>query len=111
MSHTVRSLAVFGKELKALVRRFPSLVQEYAALIKELESNPTIGTPIGRNCFKIRLAIKSKGKGKRGGARVVTHVHFEGETVTLLSIYDKSEKETLSDKELTALLELLPPLA
>ena len=110
MSFTVSTLAVFDKELKNLVRKYPSLLEEYATLIQELEVSPSLGTPIGRNCYKVRLAIKSKGKGKRGGARVVTNVHVEGETVTLLSIYDKSEKSTLTDKELTALLGMLPQL-
>ena len=60
--------------------------------------------------IKIRLAIRSKGKGKRSGARVATNVHIEGETVTMLSIYDKSEKATITDKELTELLKMLPQL-
>ncbi len=52
------------------------------------------------------MAIASKGKGKSGGGRVITHVHIAGNRVFLLSIYDKSEKETLTDKELKELLTL-----
>jgi hypothetical protein len=49
---------------------------------------------------KIRLAITSKGKGKSGGARFITHVQVISTTVYLLSIYDKSEMENISDKEI-----------
>ena len=74
-------------------------------LIKELKENPITGTSIGKNCYKIRLSIKSKGKGKSGGSRVVTHIVVSNKTVYLLSIYDKSTKPTITDKELVKLLE------
>lgn len=66
------------------------------------------GTPLGRNCYKIRLAVSSKGRGKSGGARIITNIVISEETVYLLSIYDKSEKENLTDKELLELLEFVP---
>ncbi|WP_369818103.1 type II toxin-antitoxin system RelE/ParE family toxin [Pedobacter sp. R20-19] len=64
-----------------------------------------MGTPIGKNCFKIRIAITSKGKGKSGGARVITNFIITESTVYLLSIYDKSEQDNISDKELLELLK------
>ncbi len=72
--------------------------------MESLELSPDQGVPLGDNCFKIRLAIQSKGKGKSGGARIITNLIIEASTVYLLSIYDKSEKESLSDKELNELL-------
>lgn len=66
-----------------------------------------IGTPLGNECYKIRLAIRSKGQGKSGGARVITHVWVSETTVFLLSIYDKSEAETISDKDLKERLKYL----
>jgi hypothetical protein len=53
----------------------------------------------------VRLAIKSKAKGKSGGARVITLVLTKREKVYLMAIYDKSEKENLSEKELKELLK------
>ncbi len=73
-------------------------------MLDELEENPGKGTSLGNNCFKIRLSIASKGRGKSGGARVVTHVYVEGETVYLLAIYDKNEQSDISDRELKKLL-------
>ncbi len=77
-------------------------------LVLKLKENPKSGTAIGKNCFKIRIAIASKGKGKSGGARVITNILINDSIVYLLSIYDKNEKENLSDKELIELLEYLP---
>ena len=57
------------------------------------------------NCYKIRLAIKSKGKGKSGGARVITTVFVDEETVYLLDIYDKSEQSSISRAGLLTLLK------
>jgi hypothetical protein len=65
---------------------------------------PSQGTPLGQDCYKIRLAIKSKKKGKSGGARVITLVKIVQETVFLLSIYDKSEKDDISEKDLEAFI-------
>jgi len=66
--------------------------------------NPYQGIPLGQNAYKIRLAIKSKGKGKSGGARVITFVINEQEEVYLLSLYDKSEIENIDDKILRKLI-------
>jgi hypothetical protein len=66
-----------------------------------------MGDEIIQNCFKIRMAITSKGKGKSGGARIITFVYIQDETVYLLSIYDKSDKENISNKELRDLIQSL----
>lgn len=77
-------------------------------LVQSLKDNPEQGTALGNDCYKIRLAIASKGKGKSGGARVITYVQISQTTVYLLTIYDKNEKENISDKELQSLLEEIP---
>jgi len=95
----------FEKEAKQLLKKYLSLKVELAELGKELAQNPIIGTPLGKNCYKIRLAIKSKGKGKSGGARVITYVITENKEVVLLSIYDKQVKPDLHANELEQLLD------
>ncbi len=60
---------------------------------------------MAKSCYKIRLSITSKGKGKSGGARIITHVYAEGKTVFLLSIYDKSEREDIGAQEIERLLK------
>lgn len=108
MSFNVYTLRPFDKQLKRLVKKYPSLKKEYIDLIDSLENNPEQGTAIGNRCYKIRLAIASKGKGKSGGARVIANLVIEDDAVYLLTIYDKSEKSNLTDAELTELLKQVP---
>lgn len=105
MSYKIKTLPQFEKALKRLVKKFPSLKAEYINLLHSLEQNPKLGVDLGKNCYKVRLAIASKGKGKSGGARVITNFIIEDGTVYLLSIYDKSDKENITDKEIEQLLD------
>jgi len=108
MSYNIIAVPSFRKELKKLAKKYNSLKQEITSLFNNLERNPTIGTPIGKNCYKIRIAIASKGKGKFGGARIITNFVITDSTIYLLAIYDKSEKDNISDKELLELLNDVP---
>lgn len=108
MSYDVLAIPPFDKQLKRLAKKYPSLKNDFAELLESLEQEPEQGTNLGNNCYKIRIAIASKGKGKSGGARVITNFVIAEKTVYLLSIYDKSEKENLYDKELDELLKYVP---
>lgn len=108
MSYSVKTISVFERQAKRLMKKFPSLKEEIQTLIKDLKEEPEKGTSIGHNCYKIRIAISSKGKGKSGGARVVTHLVVKEYSVFLLTIYDKSEIENLTNKEIQELLKLIP---
>lgn len=107
MSFKIEVAGRFTKELKRLAKKYPSIKKEYAQLIQSLENEPNQGTALGNNCYKIRLAIASKGKGKSGVARVITHIYISGKTVYLLSIYDKSELDSITDKELDELVKAI----
>ena len=104
MSYEVLSLPEFDKQVKKLVKKYPSLKKELKVFVNNLTGNPAQGVLITENCYKIRLAIKSKGKGKSGGARIITTVLAQKEQVYLLTIYDKSDKENISDSKLNFLL-------
>jgi mRNA-degrading endonuclease RelE of RelBE toxin-antitoxin system len=105
MSYKVKTIPTFDKQAKRLAKKYKSLKNDLSDLVNDLLDNPEQGIGIGQNCYKIRLSIKSKGKGKSGGARVITHVHIVNEDIFLLSIYDKSERETLEENELDELLK------
>jgi len=105
MNFKVKASENFKKEAKRLSKKYPSLKIELEALGQELSKEPTLGIPLGNDVFKIRLAISSKGKGKSGGARVITYVQINDETVLLLSIYNKGEKDSISNYEIKKLLD------
>ena len=105
MAYKVDVTSYFKKQAKRLIKKYPSLRTELNSLIELLEQEPLQGNPIGNDCFKIRLAISSKGKGKSGGARIITHIHFKRAHVFLISIYDKSEQADISDADVKSLID------
>ena len=105
MSYNVELSANFKKEAKRLSKKYPSLKIELSELFEQLEENPTIGTPLGNDIYKIRLAIVSKNKGKSGGARVLSFVKVTENSVLLFSIYSKGEVDSLSDKKIQNLIK------
>jgi mRNA-degrading endonuclease RelE of RelBE toxin-antitoxin system len=107
MSFNIIATPRFKRELKRLSKKYPSLKSEYIVLLEELEKAPSIGTSIGNDCYKIRLAIESKGKGKSGGARVITYLYVAGKTIFLLSIYNKGEQDDIADIDLLAMVRNL----
>ena len=108
MSYKIISIPKFEKELKRLAKKYPSLKNEYFELVQNLKTNPSQGTPIGNHCYKIRIAIASKGKGKSGDARVITYIQVTASSVYLLTIYDKSSTENIADSQLAELLKFIP---
>lgn len=107
MSFSVIATEPFERKLKRLAKKYKSLSSDLAAVIDELAENPTLGTPIGKDCYKIRIAIASKGKGKSGGARMITFIRVVKNTVFLLDIYDKSEQANISAIDLQMLIDIM----
>lgn len=100
----------FRKEIKRLVKKYRSLPEDLIELRTRLMENPLEGADLGFGVRKVRMSIKSKGKGKSGGARVITYnitTEEENINITLLTIYDKSERSTITDKEIKELLKNL----
>ena len=102
----------FRIELKHLAKKYASIKEDYASFLNDLRTNPLMGKELGKHLRKVRFPIASKGKGKSGeaksgGARVITHkvlIEINDANITLLTIYDKSEKDNVSDKELRRLM-------
>lgn len=115
MKVTVIITKSFKTAAKPLLKKYPSLSKDLLALENELSMNPKLGTSLGNNTYKIRLKISSKGKGKSGGARVISlveatligEVSIEDELVivNLIMIYDKADTATINDKELKDLIK------
>ena len=97
MNYNVKNTGVFSRQAKRLKKKFPSLKHELAELEQQLKDNPHSGISLGHNTYKIRIGVKSKGKGKSGGIRVITYVIDSLNNVYLLAIFDKSEIENIED--------------
>ena len=104
MSYSVIPIDRFKKDAKRLAKKYPSLKSELSELSETLTVNPETGTPLGNNTFKVRLAIRSKGKGKSSGARVITYLVTDQKEIYLLTIYDKSELNNIDDKILKKII-------
>lgn len=98
---------------KKLLKKYPSLKTDLARLEAQLLAKPDSGTPLGQNAYKVRLSIRSKGRGKSGGARVITYLETllftddTQQTVNLLYIYDKADTASISQRELEDLIRHL----
>lgn len=98
----------FKRQFKRLKKKYPSLTEDLKIFSLDLRANPQQGIPLGARLYKVRMAIAAKGKGKSGGARVITYrllatqEHIE---ITLLTIYDKNEIDNLSDDYLRSLVK------
>ena len=104
MSFEITTVPNFDRELKKLAKKYPSLKADLSALAAALIKNPLQGESLGKDCYKVRMQISSKGKGKSGGSRVITCVKIRNEKIILLSIYDKSDQPSISDNFLSQLL-------
>ena len=114
MKVEVKVTESFKRAAKPLLKRYRSFPEDLSELERQLLKDPNLGTPLGGNVFKIRLKISSKGKGKSGGARVISFVVLKNEVkgkretitmVNLLTVYDKSDQSTITDSELRKLVE------
>lgn len=108
MTVSIDYLPEFERRAKALAKKYKSFPTDYDAFLEELERNPFSGESLGHNTYKYRMTITAKGKGKSGGARVITYnVQQDSDDIliTLMSIYDKSEIDNVSDAYLRQLVQ------
>lgn len=101
MAYKIVTTDDFKRDVKRLAKKYPSLKSDILKLGELLTQNPEQGDSPRKGCFKVRLQIESKGRGKSGGGRVVTNVLVAKEKVYLLALYDKSEVSTLTDDQVS----------
>jgi mRNA-degrading endonuclease RelE of RelBE toxin-antitoxin system len=98
----------FEKSYKQLRKKYTSLTNDLKKFKLLFSENPKLGTDLGGGFRKVRISIQSKNKGKSGGARIITYemcIKQQENTIILIDIYDKNEKETISEKEYTDILK------
>lgn len=97
----------FLKSAKVLSKRYRSFADDLKSLCEEIVKNPDHGDDLGNGIRKFRMAIKSKGKGKRGGARVISLsvvIDEEKSKMTFLYVYDKSDMANVSDNKIRQII-------
>lgn len=105
MNYKVIPTPRFKRQAKKLLKKYSSLSAELQAFERDLMANPAQGQSLGQNSYKVRVAVKSKGKGKSGGLRVITYLITEEQEIYLLTIYDKSEMESIDNKTLKEMIK------
>lgn len=108
MNYKIVTTDDFKREIKFFIKKYHSFLEDLKKFEKELLKNPEIGDKLGDNTRKIRMAIASKGKGKRGGARIIACnvlISIENTNIYLLTIYDKSEQDSITEQEIRRLKE------
>ncbi len=106
MPSNIKLTEVFKKDAKKLSKKYKSLGNDIKEVVEKLKNDPYLGVRIGPNSYKIRFAIKSKGRGKSGGGRLITYINIELEnreengevSIYLIAVYDKSAIEAIPQK-------------
>ena len=107
MNYKVIPTPEFIKNLKTLKKKYKNIKNDVLELANGLEKNPTIGTDLGNNTFKIRIKNSDNNKGKSAGYRIITYCINDIQEVSLVTIYSKSEKENILELELKELIARL----
>lgn len=108
MNYSITTSSYFDVAAKKLVKKYPSFKEDLVNFGKSLLENPKQGAELAPGIRKIRMAIKSKGKGKSGGARVITYNFITQEmdgNIVLLLIYDKEDASTAKVNVLKEILK------
>jgi len=106
MDFNVIPLDSFKQNFKTLQKKYRNIKNDFKKLTKELENNSQAGIALGHNCYKLRVENSSIPTGKSGGFRTIYYFIGEHNSVYLIAIYSKTQKESISESELLALLKL-----
>lgn len=107
MVNEIITTQVFERDYKRLSKKYKSLPEDLTKFEVQLRQNPIVGTDLGNGIRKVRLSIKSKNKGKSGGARIITYsviVKTDLSNIILVTMYDKSEESTKSIQEIKKII-------
>ncbi len=104
MNYEVKAVDNFTKDVKKLFKKYRSIKSDILELIDRLEEDYTIGIDLGSNLYKIRVKNSDVG-GKSGGYRVIYYTRLTNGSIYLLTIYSKSQKESINVKSLKPLID------
>jgi mRNA-degrading endonuclease RelE of RelBE toxin-antitoxin system len=104
MNYNIIATPKFLKNIKQLMKKYKKIKEDFKEAIETLEQDPFAGKSLGGNIYKLRLKNSDKSKGKSGGYRIIYYVVTEDKKLYLLTIYSKSEIETI---HMTKILEII----
>ncbi len=110
MNFDIRTSTYFNHEAKQLAKHYPSFKSDFSEFLQSLKANPYQGDDLGNGLRKVRMQISSKGKGKAGGARVITlnfMIDEQNMQINLLLLYDKKQADNFNPAALKAVLKEL----
>jgi mRNA-degrading endonuclease RelE of RelBE toxin-antitoxin system len=105
MNLTLITLDSFNKDVKKLHKKYKNISADLKWLKQTLLHDPKSGVELSRHCYKIRLANSSVPIGKSGGFRVVYYYLDADHNLYLMSIYSKSEMESIREERLIDILK------
>jgi len=105
MGLKIFSLESFSKDVKRLHKKYKAIAEDLRILKRQLQEDPKAGIFLGRGCYKIRLQNSSVPTRKSGGFRVV-YYYLDGENnLYLMTIWSKTELESIRDEKIIEILE------
>lgn len=107
MVNEIITTLVFERDYKRLSKKYKSLPDDLRELEVQLRKNHNIGVDLGNGIRKVRLSIKSKNKGKSGGARIITYtviIKTGISNIIMVTMYDKSEESNKTIQEIKQII-------
>lgn len=100
------TLPEFDRDIKLLAKKYRHAKEDLVAFINSFEDEHSRSITIKKNLFKARIKNSDKAKGKSAGYRTYYYIVIN-ESVTFLTIYDKSEIESIDETVLDTLIARL----
>jgi mRNA-degrading endonuclease RelE of RelBE toxin-antitoxin system len=108
MTYKVQLTASFKRSVKKLKRRYPHIKDDLQEGVELLLRTPQLGVIIPRSSGirKVRLSNRDAKRGKSGGYRLLYYLEdHESQTLYLLFVYSKSDRASVTQRELKQLLD------
>jgi len=101
----IEETETFTKAVKKLQKRFKNIENDYNKFIDSIKTIDNLGTDLGGGVYKVRIANSDKQTGKSSGYRLISYLKLIDNTLYLMYIYDKSDLDTISEKQIDTLIK------
>jgi len=101
----IEETETFTRASKKLRKRFKNIDDDCDNFIQNIKVLDDLGIHLGNGVYKVRIANSDKKSGKSSGYRMISYLKLIDSKLYLLYIYDKSDLETVSEKEVDNLIK------